>query len=376
MDNVNAKSWFARFAKSLLTAVVAIANVVAVSVLLLSAFAGNYAPTEFHILGVVPMLLPIAAAVVLLLLMIDLIAWRKLAIFTAICFVVSLPAILDVFPLHLPQRALNGEEQQRAWTLLSYNNYQNQDITGEYPGNINPYATFILNTDADVVCLQENAQFGPNEKFHFTQAQVDSITDRYPYVILTGKALCLLSKFKVEPIDLGIKDTKHAKCDMAAYRLFIGDKRVTLFNVHLRSFGLTDGEKSLYHDLTEFKSKRRINEARHELLGKLASAAADRALQADSLVRFIKHFGGPNVVVCGDFNDVPGCYTLRQLEKQDFKDVFGSIGNGYINTYNANRFYFCIDHILWRGNFKPRSFDCFKLPISDHYPLLTTFVWD
>jgi hypothetical protein len=376
MDNNYTKSPIARFFGGVLTTIIVVLNIVVCGTLLLASYAGNYAPTEHHLLGVMPMLIPIAAPAVLVLVIIDLIAWRRTAVCAFLSFCICFPAILDVFPLHLSQKALNGDEQERAWTLLTYNNYQNQDITGEYPGDINPYASYILKTDADVVCLQENQSFGPSRSIHLTQEQVDSISKRYPYIMLAGKALCIYSKYKIEPLNIGYQSGTSGSGDIAAYRLHIGDKQVTIFNVHLRSFNLSNDDKELYHELTEFKGKRRYNEVRNELIGKLADAAADRALQADSLVRYIKHYGGKNVVVCGDFNDVPGCYTMRQLEEQQLKDVYGSIGFGYINTYNANRFLFCIDHVMWRGDMTPRSIVREKLPISDHYPLLTTFVFN
>jgi endonuclease/exonuclease/phosphatase (EEP) superfamily protein YafD len=92
------------------------------------------------------------------------------------------------------------------------------------------------------------------------------------------------------------------------------------------------------------------------------------------MVQFIKRFGGKNVIVCGDFNDVPGCYTMRQLEGQELKDVYGTIGLGYMNTYFHNRFYFCIDHVMYRGNITPINIRRDKIDLSDHYPLFTTFV--
>jgi endonuclease/exonuclease/phosphatase (EEP) superfamily protein YafD len=376
MSKYYTQSPIIRFFTGMLTAIIVAANIVACGALIAASFAGNYSPTEHHMLGVLPMIIPAAALAVIVLIVIDIIAWRRTAAFAFVCLMLCMPAILDVFPVHIKPRALNGEEQERSWTLLSFNNFQNIDITGEYPDDENPYATYILQTDADVVCLQENEYFGPSQSVKMTQAQIDSLSARYPYIMLGGHALAIFSKYKIEPIDLGYNFRAEGGGDMAAYRLYINDKRVTLFNVHLRSFGLTDNDKELYHELTEFKGKRRYREVRSELVGKVADAAADRALQADSLVRYIKHFGGTNVVVCGDFNDVPGCYTMRQLEEQQLKDVYGSIGFGYLNTYNANRLYFCIDHVMWRGDFAPRSIICDKLPISDHYPLLTTFVFN
>lgn len=376
MNGSEVKSYIFRGISVFFTVLIVIANVVTGFALIITSYAGNYSPVAKPIIGVLPMLVPILAPMMLALLIIDLIAWRRTAIFAGVCLLVCSPAILEVYPVHFGSKSLNGEEKERSWTLLSYNNYGFKDLTDTYPDDTNPGITYILKKDADVVCLQEvDSTFGPNAAKHIYQAQVDSLTDRYPYVMLKGHALCVLSKYKIEPLDITFKYHKGSG-DIAAYRLHIGDKKVTLFNVHLRSFCLNDSNKQLYHDLTEFKSKRRIKEAKTELLGKLAAAARDRAMQTDTLIMNLKHFGGDNVVVCGDFNDVPGCYTMRQLKEQYMKDVYASIGLGYMNTYNDNRFYFCIDHVMWRGNFTPRSIERDKVLYSDHYPLFTTFVWN
>jgi endonuclease/exonuclease/phosphatase (EEP) superfamily protein YafD len=108
---------------------------------------------------------------------------------------------------------------------------------------------------------------------------------------------------------------------------------------------------------------------------KLAAANLVRTEQVDTLIAGIHSIGGPNVIVCGDFNDVPGCTSLRNLTSiSGLKQVYPEVCCGPTYTFNTNRFYFRIDHVLYRGDLKPVEMVRGDIRCSDHYPLLTTFL--
>ena len=77
--------------------------------------------------------------------------------------------------------------------------------------------------------------------------------------------------------------------------------------------------------------------------------------------------------MAGDFNDVPGCYTLEYLADLGFHNVYSEIGCGPDITYNSDRFYFRIDHVLYRGALQPLSIRRGRIRSSDHYPLIVDF---
>lgn len=81
------------------------------------------------------------------------------------------------------------------------------------------------------------------------------------------------------------------------------------------------------------------------------------------------------MIVAGDFNDIPGCYALRELCRDDFRNAFTEAGCGPIVTYHANRFYFHIDHIVYRGNMEAVAYRRGDCEASDHYPVIATFRW-
>ena len=57
-------------------------------------------------------------------------------------------------------------------------------------------------------------------------------------------------------------------------------------------------------------------------------------------------------------------------------DAYAEAALGPAITYGKNRFYFRIDHMLYRGDFHVNEIHKGKPVGSDHYPLMATFVWD
>ena len=86
-------------------------------------------------------------------------------------------------------------------------------------------------------------------------------------------------------------------------------------------------------------------------------------------MQWLRLYGGPDVIICGDFNDVPGCHAIRTFADAGFHSVYPSIGFGPMITYNARHLYFCIDHVLYRGALTPLYISKGTLKTSDHYPL-------
>ena len=63
----------------------------------------------------------------------------------------------------------------------------------------------------------------------------------------------------------------------------------------------------------------------------------------------IKNSKQQTIIVCGDFKDTPISYTHRVISK-GLVDAFENSGSGLGISYNQNRFYFRIDHILTSKN--------------------------
>lgn len=348
-------------------------NILSIGALALTGYAGYVSPIAHSALwGVLPLGFPLALLWCVLLLCIDLFWFRRSAVVMAIGMAACYGPILATCPVHFfAPKAPAGAE---TFTLLSYN-VRNWSPADNSEHTRCPLVDYILAQDADIVCLQEAYNLGKYAWNYVTPEQIDSVHARYPYMFVGGfdGNQSIYSKYPVEPIHLDATLENFPGGNVAAYRLTMPTGRlITIFNVHLASIGLEAHDKEMYERLTRLKHEP-LEDVRTQLVDKLEVAARRRARQVQQLLRWIRLYGGPDCMVVGDFNDVPDCYAITALADCGFRDVYGRVGLGPMITYNSNRFYFCIDHVLTRGDLLPLSLRKGTIRYSDHYPLFIDF---
>lgn len=352
-------------------------SIVAAVALFCTAYAGNISPLKHGgFWGILPLCFPLVMLCAAILLVLQIWwHWRGVVI-VAIGFIICTGPALQVCPLNIGgnRKAPEGSD---TFTLLTYNVHNfseiRRDSTDTAPNHMLEY---VLASDADIVCMQEVFTLSVYRKGFITSEQVQSLHDRYPYIIKSAGAQAILSKYPVQPIHLSLTKEEFDDAELAAYRIsFPNGKIATLFNVHLQSLNLSEDDRELYKNLTRLQ-RENLGAVREQLIDKLSYANVERARQTQALMRLIRHYGGPDVLICGDFNDVATCYALRTLEEAGFSSVYADLGFGPIITYNSGRFYFGIDHVLFRGDFTPLSIKKGTTRASDHYPLTVTLALD
>ncbi|MDE6416468.1 MAG: endonuclease/exonuclease/phosphatase family protein [Duncaniella sp.] len=342
-----------------------------------SAYGGWFDPVQVPVAALAAMILPVLLVAGIALMVIDCFISYRIAVMIPASWLISLPEILIFFPLNIFSEKLTPEQEARSFTLLTYNCLHLHNYAPTDSMTTNGTASYILATDADVVNLQELEFLSPRKSVHLTPEQVDSLKSRYPYrVIDAGQQLSVLSKFPVEPIHITIPK-RSEPCLIGAYRLDINGTTVNLYNVHLKSIGLSTDDKALYRQLpgkiketdgTELREE--IRDVKQQLVSKLSQSFAVRDIEARWLREVIDSIGG-NTIVAGDFNDIPGCHAQRVIMNGDLHDAYAENAFGAVITYHDNRFYFRIDHILYGGDLKAVSIRRDTPPWSDHYPLFT-----
>ena len=100
----------------------------------------------------------------------------------------------------------------------------------------------------------------------------------------------------------------------------------------------------------------------------------ERVLNVSELQGIAKQYGSRPIILCGDFNDVPGSRTHSKL-KEKFDDPWELVGQGEGFTYPADKPHKRIDYI-WIS--KDKSVAPLKLWVahsdaSDHLPLVGEF---
>lgn len=369
------------FLRSSLSAIATgVTGIVAISTVF-SAYGGFFDPYEVPVAALALMVLPALLITGIIVAVIDLIFWRKAAILIAASWLVSLPPLLVFCPLNISSPVIGEQKNDTTFTVLTYNIIHLWDTREDHKEyDRNPTLQYILDTDADIVNLQEIAvaDLDPNgwrpKREKVTKAQVDSLKAKYPYRFYKPNIAGFLSKYPVEAKELPIQ--VDSMPNIRLFKVNINGHQIHFYNVHLKSIGLSDDDKQFYRELydvpaDEREIKREIKEAKTKLVSKLASAFRARTREARILRQCIDSVSGP-VIVAGDFNDVPGCYAVRTIMGDDLHDAYADAAFGPTITYHENRFYFRIDQILYRGP-EIISINRGNCKSSDHYPMIATF---
>ena len=182
---------------------------------------------------------------------------------------------------------------------------------------------FIMENDADIVCLQEVNLPGEYDVARFFEKRFPGyhvgyfmfVTDKGSYGNVTLSKFPILNKGKLKKS--------------------VADK---------------DGELMWE---TEEKMKKSIRR-RPEQVDKVMSDIEDCTLEA---------------IVTGDFNDNPMSYTYNRLKKGR-DDSFVEAGKGFGATYSFLWPFIRIDYILYPSHFTAVSHSVPRVRYSDHYPVI------
>ena len=342
------------------------ANLAVTGLLLATAYSPYLQPTQHPVLSCLGLAFPIF----LLLNTACLLGWLiiqqyKCALLPLAGLLLCLPQARTYLPLNLRTERLPEDNLK----ILSYNimGFGASSPTDRQ----NPILTYLQESRADIICLQEYST-GKTSK-HPTQKAIDKALAEYPYhrIDAIGKQRCnKVACYSKLPI-LSARPLKYASASNGTlvYELAWGDDTLLLINNHLESNKLTKEDKVVYEDMLRDPEKDKVESGMRQLVGKLAEAAALRAPQADSIAREIERSPHRDIIVCGDFNDSPISYTHRVIG-QELDDAFTHSGRGLGISYNQNKFYFRIDHILTSPSLE--AFNCTvdrSIAASDHYPV-------
>lgn len=284
-------------------------------------------------------------------------------------FLLCYPQLHAYLPLNSPTSRL----PEKRIKLLSYNVMGFNGMQKE--NGRNSILTYLKESDADILCLQEYAASGSSGRL--TQNDIERELKAYPYRRIhtvgsgngkgyTNKIACY-SKHPILSARTVNYSSNYNGCVL--YEVKLDEDTITLISNHLESNKLTKADKALYEEMLKAPEKEKMKSNARLLVRKLAEASVLRAPQADSIAKEINSSPHPSVIVCGDFNDTPISYTHRVIA-QNLDDAFTQSGRGPGVSYNQNKFYFRIDNILISKNL--RSYNCTvdrSIKASDHYPI-------
>lgn len=346
--------------------------------LLLSAYGGAIDPNKSVWPQIFGMTFPAWIILMLVMVPVSFIIWRKSALLPTAALLIAMPAILTISPLHIGG-ALSQSERASSFSVMTYNVYGfvdhefESDDSGGKGVKESRSLQQIIDTQPDIVCIQEG--YNPNYRF---KLQMDTVNKIYPYsnfIPEGGEIIFSKYPFKIVPTPQPAWHTAH----YSAYELDVDGHPLLVVNCHLQSIGLTPDDKALYRELTdkriESPTRSELSKVKNSILSKLAIAFKLRAEQARHIRQFLEEHPG-NAILVGDFNDVQGNYAYRCICSAGMRDAYADSGFGPTITYIDNRFYFHIDQIFYRGDMRAVDIVRGDIKSSDHYPMTATFVWN
>lgn len=352
-------------------------NLLVMAAFLLSAYGGWIDPRRFALLQLANMSFPLWIIAAVALLIVNLVVRRRrLCLAWCAALIASWGPIVTVCPVNVTSSSEDSVAADDEFTLLTYNVFGMIDYGSPRREWSRRTMHTLIEDDATIVCLQETPNLFYNGIQELSE-QADTLRQMYPYSSERSRGDFVMSKFAMDQLPVDMPDWK--SCSISVYRVYIGSRELIVVDCHLQSIGLTDADKELYRDLTTGRdittpTREELSKVKHDILGKLLSAFRMHAEQADFLVDYLARFPDANVIVAGDFNDVQGSYVYRMLRSRcGLKDAWQECGFGPMPTYNANRLYFHIDHVLYRGDITPVSVRIGRQRSSDHYPVLARF---
>lgn len=256
---------------------------------------------------------------------------------------------------------------EEAFKVVSYNvagidgdSTQNQQIIN-----------WIAASDAAIICLQEANEGTIHDRLTDTLTTLGYHNQK---IYSREEHLTVFSRWPVtsaRPINFVSKGNASA-----LFWLNIDGERVAVVNNHLETNHLSHEDKAQFKDMVtgDLPPSASVRGESRFLLGKLGTAAALRAPQADSVHACIDSLQrkGVSVIVAGDFNDNPLSYTRRTIV-DGLTDCYIATANGPGWSYARNGMFVRIDHLFCSDDWQPYGAKVdTEIDASDHYPV---FCW-
>ena len=252
-----------------------------------------------------------------------------------------------------------------AFKVISYNvgrfSLDNEDLTRQEC--MDKVLEFILDEQADIVCLQEFHVEDVDKVRSFLSRRMPEYSSEY-YMFPTGQGAfgnVTLSRMPVK--DKGVIKFNES-ANLAIYTDYMTQKgSFRVYNCHFESYNI-----SLSGIVRSILGKVNAGDVISQAGSKMKNSIIRRPKQVDKVFSHIENCPVPSFV-CGDFNDNPMSYTYFRMTR-DRKDTFVEAGSGFGATYAGLWPVLRIDYVLFPEEYKAVSNQIPRIPYSDHYPVV------
>lgn len=348
--------------------IVAGANVAVIIVMFLVGFADYVNPERYPLLSTVGLAFPFFLIVNLAFIVFWVVFRLRMVIIPVLGYLACYVPISIYLPVNMRRDLPENCIKVMTWNIQAY--------SGEprYDDAFDMIFDYIRDSDADIVCLQEDAGISSERRM-----RLDSL---YAYtdtcIVSNSKGtngMGIYSRYPIlrrEKIDY----PSDANLSMAYYLKRQRDTLLVIVN-HFETTHLSRSDRKKYKEMMKGNlGKDTMREESKRLLHTLAESNKLRAPQARAVHEYVESHRQYPIIVCGDFNDNPISYTRRMVAK-GLTDCYVESGRGVGLSYNQKGFFVRIDNILCSDNFEP--YNCYvddKIDASDHYPMICWLKFD
>lgn len=271
------------------------------------------------------------------------------------------------------------EQQERSMKVLSYNmqnflkiNTSSTKYVTDFT-NENKIRDFLKNQEVDIACLQEMLNDRkPNSEFISGMSSLLGCNQSYyeNYFATSSEKLDALAIFTRFPI----LNTGHLTHDDKSIGIFADilweNDTLRVYNLHLASIHFKIEDYHFWSEIRKNSDQDSLTTGTFRIFKKIDAASIKRSKQVKIITNHFESSPYP-IIVCGDFNDSPSSYAYNKI-LGDKKDAFVESGSGFGSTYAGEYFpSFRIDFIMYDKAFRAASFQRFRAPYSDHFPIST-----
>jgi len=305
---------------------------------------------------------------------------RRWAFISLIALIIGWKNIHSFFAFHISSTFKN-EKQASALRVLTWNvRSWDEFITAKAgaSGHREKMMEFLQQQNADVMCFQEFFEsHNPKElpdNIVYMQKQLNypyyffsHDYHRYDGVLETG--VIIFSRYPIiNTLQQKFKKSANIRAteSLIAADIDVNGKTVRIFTTHLQSVLFRSKDFRNIEIIKNADDSMLL--ASKSIIKKLKRAYSFRSAQAD-LVRQVMDTSNRLNIICGDFNDVPNSYTYFHI-RANMQDAFIKKGLGIGRTYVNLSPTLRIDYILAAPGFTVLQCKNFKLPYSDHHPVV------
>jgi endonuclease/exonuclease/phosphatase family metal-dependent hydrolase len=333
---------------------------------LLTVFSSFVSPEFFWLAGFVSWLIPAVILTNFVLLIVNVVKQKKTSFLNVFFLILSFPYLPATFAWNKKIKA-----ERPVFSVMSYNvkafslyareNQRNKfaesqksiRLTIENLSDVNCFQEFYHKNDDSIFNTVEKFAEGRNAYFYNLKKKADkgafglSIVTKFP-LIRKGE------------VDIGSRNLN--ACIFAD--ILLGADTLRVYNLHLQSMSI-DEREVINFDLLKNKY--------YGLFLKIKKGFVKRALQAEKILEHVEKSPVKNIILCGDFNDLPYGYVYRTT-RQKMKNAFEEKGRGFGFTFNGKLKFLRIDNIFFKGKLDILAFETQNnIKHSDHFPVKALF---